>query len=712
MIARLTNIASLRWQMNKTIEQLKEELKHPRDWRVRQEAVKYLAEHNTSEAMEAIVTALYDESPHVVHSATHVLPQFGSAAIPSLLDALHSEKEIADRPFILHALRQIGDRSILPDVIALLESDDDTIRHTAIKVLIAMPDERASKLLLALLETESEFMKHTVAEALSALQAIEAVPPLIPLLYSTELMTRHSASLALGKINNDAALEALLTASKNTNGDVRYNAAEGLGITKSEQAFERLIELLKDDYGLARAMAVSALAKNFGTKAARHILALRDDPDRNVQNFLETALGAIETLDMIPVLMQRYRSEAMRSGQGLFNFAVKYWNFSKENEVAVHDAIEALQSEDENLRVAAVWLLYAFNSILWHDFIRLFEQKKNRDEYQMSELQSKVLDILVSLLDDKNPDIRLSVMEPLMRTTDKRATSGLLKCLDDEDELIVQQAAQALGTTKDEQAVPKLIEKLKSDNPITLKQCISALSQIGGDNARNALTTMLEHPNKNVRRSTAYKLGILGDKLATDAILQKLAVEEDAAVRAWYIIGIHGLKDKKAIPALVEALRNPGTETKNIRDEIRTNAVRALGAIADESSIEVLMQEIDSAAESQVRITAVEAIGKIGTARERADRLFTLLEHENETVRTSASKELGYLGSRTDDLDLRDYITQNLIGRLQDTGAGYHFSPTVADMAAKSLYYVGTSEAIEALRNWKLKNPDDEESTE
>jgi HEAT repeat protein len=98
---------------------------------------------------------------------------------------------------------------------------------------------------------------------------------------------------------------------------------------------------------------------------------------------------------------------------------------------------------------------------------------------------------------------------------------------------------------------------------------------------------------------------------------------------------------------------------------------------------------------------AVEAISRIGSERESADRMFQLLEHDNDTVRTTASKELGFIGANTSDLDLRDYIVSNLINRLHDTGAGYHWSPTVAHMAAKSLFYVGTTEAISAHKQWQ-----------
>lgn len=111
-----------------------------------------------------------------------------------------------------------------------------------------------------------------------------------------------------------------------------------------------------------------------------------------------------------------------------------------------------------------------------------------------------------------------------------------------------------------------------------------------------------------------------------------------------------------------------------------------------------------------LHIQVVEVTSNFGMNHEIADRLFELLEHENDTVRTTAAKELSHLGARTSDLDLRDYIVSNLIHRLHDTGAGYHWSPTVADMAAKSLHFVGTTEASAALKQWQDERKRDKDT--
>src|SRR5262249_34599504 len=140
---------------------------------------------------------------------------------------------------------------------------------------------------------------------------------------------------------------------------------------------------------------------------------------------------------------------------------------------------------------------------------------------------------------------------------------------------------------------------------------------------------------------------------------------------------------------------------RSFHDSPFDSALFALIALKSEQALPALYKVVNHGSTWQRRKYATDAIGSVGTEREIADRMFELLGHEHDTVRTTASERLGYLGAQSQDLDLRDYIVTNLIDRLYDKGAGYHYSPTVAHMASRSLYFIGTTEAIEALKRWK-----------
>lgn len=684
-------------------EKLLVALQDQRDWRVRQKAVEQLSEVHTVEAMNAILTALYDESPHVVHTASIKLEKFGSAAIPGLLEALHSPKDIAARAIMVLALERIGDRRVIPDLVELLDHKDKSVRHRAVEAFQKMPDERVLPSLLRLLETEDEDSKSEVVRALGALGRPEAVPALTPLLYSAEQAIRRCTSIALGKIEDESTIQALLEASYSQDGDVRSDTTEGFALKRDERIFNRLVVLLRDPHGRVRGSASHALAKVDRERAVPYLFALLDDPDTNVQNLLHGALRSLKSLDVVPILMQQYRNDPNDNGQGPYSFARQYWNWDERREDAVHEALNVLHSEDQNLRVAAVWLLNVFNEQLVSQLLQWQYAGKKNEEFSIPVLHSQVLDILVGLLNDSNPDIRLSVLDSLKRTGNWTATEGVVNLLKDSDKKIVLQAAETLIHLRDSRAVPALQEVLNSPDSNIRFHVMRALSYIGGEAAFDSLVTMLNHPDSWTRGAAAYDLGIMGDKRATPILLEKLSQETDPGTREWIVSGLGNLEDNRATQAIAAVMNDTGDSTFEWR-LLRSSAATALWCIKDISALPALYQAVNVAPEWQVRMAAVNAIAAIGSEREQADRLFELLGHEHDTVRTTASQRLGYLGAQSPDLDLRDYIVSNLIQRLQDRGVGYHVSPTVAHMASRSLYFIGTTEAIAALKNWKLKS--------
>jgi HEAT repeat protein len=168
-----------------TIEELIVQLHHPRDWRVRQEAVKALGEFRTTQAMEAILEALYDESLHVVRTATQQLKRFGKDAAPGMLKALYSPEEIASRRFIIHALDDLSDHDLVPHFIHFLNDDDPDMRYAAALALTKIPDKRAIQPLLNALNVENA-PKLQIIKALGAIGDPQVVPHIKSALFDDE----------------------------------------------------------------------------------------------------------------------------------------------------------------------------------------------------------------------------------------------------------------------------------------------------------------------------------------------------------------------------------------------------------------------------------------------------------------------------------------------------------------------------------------------
>lgn len=678
-----------------------QELHHKRDWRVRQQAVRKLAELGTDQALQSVVSALYDESPHVVQAAAGNLWAFGDRAIPGLLEALYAPQEIAERHCIIHVLDAIGDATLIPHFVHFLHHDDPDLHYAAAFALTKICDESALPHLIKALNRPAAYVAG-IARALAKLRSPQAVPALKPHLLDDDQVARRYTSIALGRIGTEEALDALLEASRHSRAEVRANAAEGLGIHNDDRAYQRLVEMLQEDIPDTRSAVVYAIGKTRRSEAVPLLISQLDTTDADAKRALHYVLADSGDLQVVSHLIRYYREDVHSNGQTLFNFARKYFNYdSMETVQAVNDAILALDGLDQNLRLVAVWLLHAFNDDLYKLLEAWDKAGQPREQFIEPELHTKVMQLFVALLEDDNPDIRLSVMEPLQRTGDMRALAGVIKNLDHADKSVVSKAALLLWRFKNDWAVPELVKAVSSTNSFVRDNAMGVLAAIEGEAAYQAFVAMLDHADEELRYRATIHLARLGNDRAISRLREQLAGEINKATRINILSLLGDLGDKQALSEIIRIFDDDWDKEQAHPETF--DAFTVILMTRDEIVLPALYKVVNSDLRWGFLRQAVDTIAAIGSPREIADRMFGLLEHKNDTVRTSAATRLGYLGAGTDDLDLRDHIVSNLIQHLQDDGPGYHAAPHVAHAAAKSLYFVGTTEAIDALKNWEFK---------
>ena len=118
------------------------------------------------------------------HEFGRQVAQIGSAAIPALLAALKDPDPIM-RGDLLGALHEIGDPTVVPDVVKLLDDTDSRVRQEAFRVLKSFG----------------------TPEALSAID--DAMPVLVRDLRDENGMVRYEASRLLEEIGTEKALAAV-----------------------------------------------------------------------------------------------------------------------------------------------------------------------------------------------------------------------------------------------------------------------------------------------------------------------------------------------------------------------------------------------------------------------------------------------------------------------------------------------------------------------
>ncbi len=135
------------------------------------------------------------------------------------------------------------------------------------------------------------------------------------------------------------------------------------------------------------------------------------------------------------------------------------------------------------------------------------------------------------------------------------AVEPLIALLKDENKFVWQDAAHALGTIGDARAVEPLTQMLDEVDDYDAPAVIVALEHIGGAGLEPLLKA-LKHDRLTVRQTTASALGRMGDKRAVPALIE--AIDDPVLDARFDAIGALGqIGDERAVPRLIEALEDP-----------------------------------------------------------------------------------------------------------------------------------------------------------
>jgi len=177
------------------------------------------------------------------------------------------------------------------------------------------------------------------------------------------------------------------------------------------------------------------------------------------------------------------------------------------------------------------------------------------------------------------------------------AINELIRSLKDKDREVRLGIIEALSVIKDQQTVPPLVELLNDTSSEVRWETAIALGEIGGPEIISPLIKGLRDPDKYVRYGAASALSKTGWHPASD--------EE----RAFYYVGMQEWEAVKDCgPAAISAL------SLVLHDQdsgVRIQAVGILGSIGDKKAIPALMQSLRDE-NADVRWKAVLASPKCG----------------------------------------------------------------------------------------------------
>ena len=503
------------------------------------------------------------------------------------------------------------------DLVEQLQSFDWNLRARAAETLGRIGDGRSVGPLVAALEDDDSDVRQKAAESLDTLgwqpknedeerlyfvakkdwdKCVElngeTVATLIGVLRDKNPQVRKKAAEALGQIENPA-IKPLVATLRDDKSEVRDRAAEALIEIGGVGVIQPLIVALKDKHFYTRETAAESLGKIGDRCAVKPLVVALSDAHWRVREKAAEALGRIG------------------------------------DSYAVEPLIAALKDDDSDVRRKAAGALDRFG---W--------QPKDKDEQQLYfiakeywgkcvELDGETVKALVSVLEDKNPDVRKKATETLVKIGGLRTVKPLIAALKHDNSNIRRQAVVTLGKISDSQAVKPLIAVLSDKNLGVREAAVEALVKIGGVHTIGPLIDALKDRNGDVREAAAEILGKTGNPVLEPLIA--VLWDENWEVREETARALGRLGDSRAVNSLIAVLKYEGSSARQRTTEgldkitspmaepfiasltqsirFRIEVIKALGQIGDKRAIPALVGELQCWETAQAATDALERLG-------------------------------------------------------------------------------------------------------
>jgi putative membrane-bound dehydrogenase-like protein len=495
------------------------------------------------------------------------------------------------------------------ELIAALSHPSHAVRQTAQRRLVDRSRRSRREEVPINLRPDQSLLTSAPAKELAALLGNAAAPAI----------ARWHALWALDAIDGGrASQKEVLKAINDPEASVRRQAIRQLGTRRIADATKPLIHRLKDPEASVRFQAATALGRIADPKAVDPLLAALDENDFFTRFAVFTALNRIG-----------------RSDAAQWSAIVK--GLSR-REPTVHEGVEfalretfdpALVAELARLarnrqqsvaaRESALRLLTALHHQAkpwrgeWWAYHPVNQPPPAKTEAWAG--TATVLAVLGKHLSDKDARLRLAAVNGVRESGHGPAAPAVRQLFSRETNLEVRQAAlRALAALRDTNSVPLIDPVLRNSQPNNplLPDAIAAAARIGGDRIAQSLIQLLRNQasDTNLALPAIQALGQLKSSEAAGLIAEQLprrepdvrnaAIESltqiggDAALKPTLALLEHDstearrgavgalgrLKNKSAVPALLEARQNPA---------LRMEATTALAQMPDAHALDAYL---------------------------------------------------------------------------------------------------------------------------
>ncbi|MBX3263320.1 MAG: HEAT repeat domain-containing protein [Labilithrix sp.] len=564
-----------------------------RDTKLRVAACEVARAMPNPRAVQPLARALGDTDPQVRSTCATALGASGSPEAVTPLSGKLDDPTPNVRADVARALARLGDgRAVVPLVGKVQDSVPD-VRQAVVRALGDLGDTRATQALLLALRDNVPEVKVEALAALGRLRAPDAVDAIAPLALERNAGVRQAALVALGRIGTEGAVRALVKAlgtQEDATAGVERTPVRDALVAAGAPAVAELTALL--DRPVSPAVASSAawvLGELRATKSAPAIVAaLRKGT--LPQTAALRALAGAGTPEQVPVVLEfvadpspATREEARLAATALLDpsrpdgraveplaATLKHPRTTTRERAAVAtllgrtgapraatELIGLVGSKDQELRLAAIDALGALGAADAGPAIG-----------------GAVDDVLVPLLADVDPAVRLRAAVAVGASGGPSARRALLSKLDGGEELDRFALLEALGGVlarhPDDAAARRVFAELVVAAGPERDAVIGAAGRTRAPSVPGALAAAAKSLDVDDRRAVASVLAAQsGSPQALAPRARALTSDGDASVRAEATFAL-GSRRRPLFPALVVLARGGDADV----------ATNAAGAIA------------------------------------------------------------------------------------------------------------------------------------
>lgn len=480
----------------------------------------------------------------------------------------------------------------------------------------------------------------TAVQSIYKVDGISAVPELMSLANNKDkpVAVRFDAikvSAALWQRNKTDydLFPDFIKLSQDSNEQIRISVIESLAESKDHRAFEIISNAVKDKSSEVRIAALNSLLSMEDISALPLIVSCLDDSDLDVRNIAVQVL-IIGGESSIPYLKEMLNDKEYFV---VINAAVILNKLGNESGIPVIKNM----LKDKNPQVCLIAAMVLFEEIGDKSGIPVLIDLLNHEDdavkiTAVSLLKiddTKVVNALIPVLTDKNPEIRIQTAVTLGEIGNVLCVPSLITALkNDTISAFRAEIVQALGQLPVKASLEALKGTLYDQNLSVRISSVRSLSRVGNSDIIPLLNTILLKEDEPVKiKMDIIKLYKANDYKQTSDILAKMLKNEDSGLCAISasILGEWG--EKAYFNDIKELLKSEDPK-------IRANAILSLSKMGDSSvALSVANHLKDKTEDKQIREISAMCIGRIGN-KEALPILINVVKDKKDikSIRNSA----------------------------------------------------------------------------